>query len=353
MAGGRRRNDAQGDNHFHGGVRTHGELNHFRARHDDDEAGSRVRCGGNEHAHARHSGLGADLAQVLGGEKADAPNAGAWIGNEHHLAKRAVLREGALGETLHAAVDGAHQRNSLQELLPIHDELAADEIGHEEPRHEHDEKGHDCAEPRQGKAKERLGAVGLRQEQQGLIRQLHEEADDPHHGQNRQPYENAGDQVAPHAARARHGWRHRRFRPCDLPFERDFVAVFAALLRTLRVLLLAPAPSEAGLLSVALLLSAALMSLALPSAALSAVFSTGFASAFTSFDSAPSFFFSGSGSFSARLRFCSLSDLKSVSYQPAPFRRNTGADTSFFSAFFPHNGHFFKGASDTFCMTSL
>src|ERR1700722_480296 len=353
MAGGRRRNDAQGDNHFHGGVRTHGELNHFRARHDDDEAGSRVRCGGNEHAHARHSGLGADLAQVLGGEKADAPNAGAWIRNEHHLAKGAVLREGALRETLHAAVDGAHQRNSLQQLLPIPDELPPDEIRHQESRHEHDKKGHDRAEARQSEAKERLGTVGLRQEQQGLIRELHEEADDPHHGQNRQPYEDAGDQVAPHAARARRGRRHRRFRPADLPLERDFVAAFTALLRTLRVLRLAPALSAAGLVSAALLLSAAFASLVLASAVFSAAFSPGFASAVTSFESAASFFFSGSGSFSARLRLCSLSDLKSVSYHPAPFRRNTGADTSFFSAFFPHDGHFFKGASDTFCMTSL
>ena len=41
--------------------------------------------------------------------------------------------------------------------------------------------------------------------------------------------------------------------------------------------------------------------------------------------------FASSFSAPARLRLLSLSVLKSVSYQPPPFRRNTGADTSFFS----------------------
>ena len=40
-----------------------------------------------------------------------------------------------------------------------------------------------------------------------------------------------------------------------------------------------------------------------------------------------------------RLRLSSLSDLKSVSYQPPPLRRNTGADTSFFSCRFLQLGH--------------
>src|SRR6185437_14590225 len=52
---------------------------------------------------------------------------------------------------------------------------------------------------------------------------------------------------------------------------------------------------------------------------------------------------------SAMLRLLSLSDLKSVSYQPPPFRRNTGAETSFFSAFFPQEGHFSSGGSEIFC----
>ncbi len=45
----------------------------------------------------------------------------------------------------------------------------------------------------------------------------------------------------------------------------------------------------------------------------------------------------------ARLRLFSLSPLKSVSYQPPPLRRNTGADTSFFIVFLPQEGHFFRG----------
>ncbi len=55
----------------------------------------------------------------------------------------------------------------------------------------------------------------------------------------------------------------------------------------------------------------------------------------------------------ARLRLDSLSDLKSVSYQPPPLRRNTGAEISFFMLGLPQDGHFFSGASLIFCMTSV
>src|SRR5690554_6123605 len=46
----------------------------------------------------------------------------------------------------------------------------------------------------------------------------------------------------------------------------------------------------------------------------------------------------------ARLRFFSLSDLKSVSYHPPPLRRNEGADMSRFSDGFSHSGQSDKGA---------
>src|SRR5690606_25389021 len=59
-----------------------------------------------------------------------------------------------------------------------------------------------------------------------------------------------------------------------------------------------------------------------------------------------------SSSRSARLRFSSLSDLKSVSYQPLPFKRKFGADTSFLSVFFLQLGHCFKGSSVIFCRAS-
>jgi hypothetical protein len=55
----------------------------------------------------------------------------------------------------------------------------------------------------------------------------------------------------------------------------------------------------------------------------------------------------------ARLRLFSLSDLKSVSYQPAPFNRNTGAETSFFIRLLPHEGHLFSGGSEIFCRSSV
>ena len=53
-----------------------------------------------------------------------------------------------------------------------------------------------------------------------------------------------------------------------------------------------------------------------------------------------------------RLRLFSLSDLKSVSYQPDPLRRNSGADMSLRKEFLPQLGHFFRGLSVIFCSTS-
>src|SRR5690606_22560885 len=55
---------------------------------------------------------------------------------------------------------------------------------------------------------------------------------------------------------------------------------------------------------------------------------------------------------STSLRFFSLSDLKSVSYQPPPFRRNDGADMSRTSVRLPQSGHFLRGGSETFCSAS-
>src|SRR5690606_30044240 len=55
---------------------------------------------------------------------------------------------------------------------------------------------------------------------------------------------------------------------------------------------------------------------------------------------------------SARLRFFSLSDLKSVSYQPPPFSRNDGADISRFSDGCSHSGQSFSGSSAIFCRAS-
>ena len=68
------------------------------------------------------------------------------------------------------------------------------------------------------------------------------------------------------------------------------------------------------------------------------------ADAAVSFDSAPEV--------STRLRFFSASPLKSVSYQPPPLSRNTGADIKRRSASLPHSGHLRSGESPTFCSAS-
>ena len=65
-----------------------------------------------------------------------------------------------------------------------------------------------------------------------------------------------------------------------------------------------------------------------------------------------SLFFSPSLSFELRFRFLSLSDLKSVSYQPVPLNLKLGAETSFSNLFAPHSGHFFSGGSLIFCSSS-
>src|SRR5579883_3005124 len=96
----------------------------------------------------------------------------------------------------------------------------------------------------------------------------------------------------------------------------------------------------------------------------SPAFSRPFSSVFAADFSAPSLFSAGllsavasffssllSGC-SARLRLSSLSLLKSVSYQPLPFKRNTGADTRRLSWDLPQLGHLRSGASEIFCMAS-
>jgi hypothetical protein len=50
--------------------------------------------------------------------------------------------------------------------------------------------------------------------------------------------------------------------------------------------------------------------------------------------------------------FFFLPDLKSVSYQPPPFRRKPAADTFFTSAGLPHSGQSVSAASLTFCRVS-
>ncbi len=45
-------------------------------------------------------------------------------------------------------------------------------------------------------------------------------------------------------------------------------------------------------------------------------------------------------------------DLKSVSYQPPPFRRNATAEIFFFSRSFPHEGHCMSGGSLILCIVS-
>lgn len=100
-----------------------------------------------------------------------------------------------------------------------------------------------------------------------------------------------------------------------------------------------------GLALAAGFLGAGLAGAAFPGASLASVF-----------DSAAGSVFSGDGAASlsspTRLRLDSFSDLKSVSYQPDPLSRNTGADTRRFNADLPQLGHFFNDESLIFWSTS-
>jgi|TARA_A200000113_G_scaffold86185_1_gene76859 hypothetical protein len=50
--------------------------------------------------------------------------------------------------------------------------------------------------------------------------------------------------------------------------------------------------------------------------------------------------------------FFFLPDLKSVSYQPPPFKRNPAAEILFFNASALHSGHVTNGLSLIFCTAS-
>src|SRR5690606_2004980 len=85
---------------------------------------------------------------------------------------------------------------------------------------------------------------------------------------------------------------------------------------------------------------------------LAVVFALAVSLLFVSLLSDPSLFDPVGSSRSAKLRFVSCSDLKSVSYHPLPLRRKFGADTSFLSDCFLQLGHCFSGLSLIFCRAS-
>jgi hypothetical protein len=104
----------------------------------------------------------------------------------------------------------------------------------------------------------------------------------------------------------------------------------------------------AGLAGLAGLARDALFASGLSTASGLAAFSSGFAATSV----APFFSAGASSPRSARLRFASLSDLKSVSYQPLPASRKRTADTRRLSDLRPHSGHWRSWGSESFCSAS-
>src|SRR5712675_2997859 len=105
-----------GDDHSHGLIHRHVELDHLPARHHHQVAGGGIERGGNIDRHVRLTHLVADFRNIPCGEEADAPGPGTRVFHHHDLAKSVGLREDTFGEALDATVHRAHHRDAIEQL---------------------------------------------------------------------------------------------------------------------------------------------------------------------------------------------------------------------------------------------
>src|ERR1700683_5241079 len=363
-----RHNHAERHDHLHRRIDAHLELDRLRARHHHDEPGGRIRRGRDEYAHLRLAGVLADERQVTCSLKADAPDALAWIFDQQHFLERiSLVRQDRGRETLDAAVERAYERDAIEQVFPQAHEAAADDVAHQHAGEDQQQHRQHQAESRYVYSEQRLGPHRCRQQQQRLVHQVEDEAHHQHGDEDRHPYQQTRYDIAAHEPpRGLTGQRPpRRLPALRLAARgcRDAALLPAAARReTFRVVAagcLGAGVDAAVSVLPALLLSAlasALLSV-LPSALVSLLLSvlpSASAAAVSGLLSAPLSVLADESSLSlpARLRLLSFSVLKSVSYQPEPLRRNTGAEISFLNVFLPHEGHFFSGLSVIFCNTS-
>src|SRR5882724_1267374 len=237
----------------------------------------------------------------------------------------------------------------MQHLLPISNELASNEIRDEKSRDQQHEEGKYSAEPGERKPK-RIRPHLCGQQEQRLIHELHQKFHNPESCKYRQPHQHPRDEIPSQAGAETDPVHRRALRAGD--FDLALMGLFG-FARELDFLEDDAAGFFSGLFSglfVSGFVSAGFESAVFDSPAFA---SAGFASAGFAFSAVESEAVELSPSGPARLRLDSLSDLKSVSYQPPPFSLKTGADRSFFSFSFEQEGHFRRGGSLIFCMTSV
>ncbi len=134
---------------------------HLAARHDDDEAGGGVGRGRRyRRTRAAHRCCSLISARPRRSRKPmlQAPVRGYSIITT--LRNELRLRQHALGEALHATVDGAHQRNAVEQILPQTHQRAADEIGDQQPGQQHARDANSDPEARQLQPEQRFGRAG-------------------------------------------------------------------------------------------------------------------------------------------------------------------------------------------------
>ena len=271
---------------------------------------------------------------------------GAGIFHRHDLAEGIAGGQHALGEAAYPAVDRAHQRNALHQLLPVTDQLAANQVRDQQSRQQDHNEGEQHAQARQMEAQQGLRLVAGRQQHQGAIHQRHDEA-------TTQMVAMIGSHTRMPATNSRRRLTGRLAGLCDSRLIGHDVCWPWLWFREARLADRRLGPPAGGLrggfgrfrtrglgcraarLAARLrgvgLLGRLRIRLAVAGLAVSPAFASagGVACAFASAPSLAS---------PARLRLPSLSVLKSVSYQPPPLRRNTGAEISFFSVPFPQEG---------------
>ena len=160
-------------------------------------------------------------------------SAGARILHQQHLLEGvAAVREHGLGKALHAAVEGAHERECARAASsPIATSAWPIKLVTSRPVSSTISRPSTRTEARHVPARAAgPGVCDARQHQQRAVHQLQDEVHHQHRHQHRHPDQQAIDQVA--AQRAHQGSRSRRGRGCGLVHRRRLPRVAArALLR--------------------------------------------------------------------------------------------------------------------------
>ncbi len=116
-----------------------------------------------------------DIAARPTGQKRDRPTAFAGILHEQCLAERLPAgRKQRIAHLFDAAVDGLHDRDAAEQVLPKQEQPLAEDVGGEHAGDEHHDHGEQRAETRDLVAEQRLRLILRGQEQQRLVHRAHD-----------------------------------------------------------------------------------------------------------------------------------------------------------------------------------